>query len=198
MTARRAAKKTLIRLVPVSSAGAPAWRTPGTGLRVAFGLGGGGGSSETILDGLEARPVWFTAASGPEAAPAGTTTKALAVDLRVTRALASSAVPGTPRKITPVTPDSPLPRRRSVDPARGRLRLAHALTQVTCLTAGVSSNCVPPPVWAPAAPGAAAAAAATQASATPVARVLLYHRLCAEDRFLGTGTASLSQAYGVS
>ena len=71
MTARRAPKKTLTRLVPVSSAGAPSWRTPGTGVSVGFGLGGGGGSSETMVEALEARPVWLTATSGPDAAPAG-------------------------------------------------------------------------------------------------------------------------------
>ncbi len=97
-----------------------------------------------------------------------------------------------------VTPERPLPRRRSVEPARGRLRLAHALTHATFLTTGVSSNWAPPPVWAPAAPGAAARPAHTQARAAPVARARLYDRLCAEEEFLGTGTASLSRAYGVS
>ena len=161
MTARRAPKKTLTRLVPVSSAGAPL-AAPGTGVSVGLGLGGGGGSSETMVDAFEARPVWFTATSGPEAAPAGTATRALVADLRVTGALTSSSVPGTPWKVTLVTPESPLPRRCSVEPARGRLRLAHALAQVTFLTTGVSSNWAPPPVWAPAAEGAAATAPRTR------------------------------------
>jgi hypothetical protein len=146
---------------------------------------------------LERRPVPLRATRGPEAAPAGTTTHALRAERRVTPALTSSSLPGTPWKVTSVTPERPVPRRRRVDPARGRLRLAQDLTQATLVTAGVSSNWAPPPVWAPAVPGVAATAAA-QAKAAPAARVRLYDRLCAEEEFLGTGTASLSWAYGVS
>ena len=72
VTARCAPTKALVRLVPVSSSGAPADTGPGTGDSAALGAGGGGGRIATGLVKPERPPLAVLAETGPVTAPDGT------------------------------------------------------------------------------------------------------------------------------
>jgi hypothetical protein len=72
VTAVRAPTYALVRLVPVSSWGAPVVTGPGTGVSSAFGSGGGGGRMASGLVSAERAPLAVAAEIGPVRAPAGT------------------------------------------------------------------------------------------------------------------------------
>src|SRR5688572_13400228 len=72
VTPGRASTNALVRLVPVSSRGAPATRGPGTGDSWAFGSGGSGGRISTGFDGAERPPAEVASEIGPVTAPSGT------------------------------------------------------------------------------------------------------------------------------
>src|SRR5262245_12363908 len=71
-TPGRASANAFVRLVPVSSCGAPLIRGPGTGESCGFGSGGSGGRISTALDGAECPPEAFVSVIGPVTAPSGT------------------------------------------------------------------------------------------------------------------------------
>ena len=72
VTPGRAPTNALVRLVPVSSCGAPFTRGPGTGDSSAFGSGGSGGRISTGFEGAERPPAELASAIGPVTAPIGT------------------------------------------------------------------------------------------------------------------------------
>ena len=72
VTPGRAPTKALVRLVPVSSRGAPFALGPGTGESSAFGSGGSGGRMSTGLVGAERPPAGVDNEIGPVTAPIGT------------------------------------------------------------------------------------------------------------------------------
>jgi hypothetical protein len=72
VTPGRAPTKALVRLVPVSSRGAPLTRGPGTGESSTFGSGGSGGRIRTGFEGAERPPAAFESEIGPVTAPIGT------------------------------------------------------------------------------------------------------------------------------
>ena len=72
VTPGRAPTYALVRLVPVSSWGAPATPGPGTGESSAFGSGGSGGRMRIGLVGAERPPPDVVSAIGPVTAPIGT------------------------------------------------------------------------------------------------------------------------------
>ena len=72
VTARRAPTYALVRLVPVSSCGAPATTWPGTGESSTFGSGGGGGRIASALLMAERAPAAVATETGPVTAPDGT------------------------------------------------------------------------------------------------------------------------------
>ena len=71
-TPGRASTNALVRLVPVSSRGAPDTRGPGTGDSSGFGSGGSGGRISTGLDSCEWPPAAVVSEIGPVTAPSGT------------------------------------------------------------------------------------------------------------------------------
>jgi hypothetical protein len=71
-TPGRASTNALVRLVPVSSRGAPARRGPGTGESSGFGSGGSGGRISTGFDGCDLPPEAVVSEIGPVTAPSGT------------------------------------------------------------------------------------------------------------------------------
>jgi hypothetical protein len=72
VTPGRAPTNALVRLVPVSSRGAPLTPGPGTGDSSAFGSGGSGGRMSTGFVGAERPPLAVASAIGPVTAPIGT------------------------------------------------------------------------------------------------------------------------------
>ena len=71
-TPGRASTKALVRLVPVSSRGAPVPLGPGTGDSSGFGSGGSGGRIITGFDGRDCPPEAVLSEIGPVTAPSGT------------------------------------------------------------------------------------------------------------------------------
>src|SRR5215204_7655019 len=71
VTPGRAPTNALVRLVPVSSRGAPFTRGLGTGDSSAFGSGGSGGRISTALVGAERPPAVVESEIGPVTAPIG-------------------------------------------------------------------------------------------------------------------------------
>src|SRR3954470_22537028 len=69
VTPGRASTNAFVRLVAVSSWGAPLTRGPGTGDRSGLGSGGSGGRISTALEGAECPPAAVARATGPVTAP---------------------------------------------------------------------------------------------------------------------------------
>ncbi len=72
VTPGRAPTYAFVRLVPVSSAGAPFTRGPGTGESSGFGSGGSGGRIRTGFEGEDDAPADVVSEIGPVIAPSGT------------------------------------------------------------------------------------------------------------------------------
>src|SRR4030095_5645888 len=71
-TPGRASTNAFVRLVPVSSCGAPLVRGPGTGESCGFGSGGSGGRIRTAFEGAECAPEAVVSVTGPGTAPSCT------------------------------------------------------------------------------------------------------------------------------
>ena len=108
-TARRAPTNTRVRLVPVSSCGAPGSCGPGAGVSSAFGAGGGGGRIATERDAADLAPPAVMTATGPVTAPIGTRAWMRVSLPERTFDLTSSELPALPMKTTPVASPSSSP-----------------------------------------------------------------------------------------
>ena len=131
MTAGRAPTKARVRLVPVSTAGAPASWGPGTGLSTGLGVGGGGGRMATGIVGGDSPPSAVATVSGPVTAPAGTRAFVRLSEPELTATAWSSPCPKLPWNTTSSAEPSSLPVIFSRLPLCARLWLAQSRTQTT-------------------------------------------------------------------
>src|SRR3954469_1601572 len=124
--------KTSVRLVPVSSEGAP-----GAGLSVAFGAGGGAGRIAIARVRFELTPEAVKTDTGPVTAPTGTFAFSRCAPPARTFARTSSERPLLPWKTTRVTLSSAVPVSFSVLPPWARLREPQLRRQETLARRGL-------------------------------------------------------------